>query len=396
MPEIHMKQRLSILFLLCICCAATLFLFRRPAVLFLRTHKPFNSMYGFVRDRVKPKIPIMLPSKVGNNMAASEILIQNPMGIVETSNRDVLFSDRGRYIWSVSPSGEARIIAGTGYPGYSQSGVAAVEAALRSPEAMCLDKDGNLYFADSHNHVVQQLDLSGNLITVAGTNLPGYAGDAGPATDAWLNFPYDVAIDSHGNLYIADYQNRRIRKVDTAGIISTFAGTGSQGYSGDGGPATDANLGGPYSLCVDADDNVVIADSDNHRIRRVDRDGIIDTIAGTGVMGYSGDGGPATDALFDTPQELVIAKDGRLFIGDEHNHCIRILETDGTISSFVGDGQPGFEGDGGHYKDARLNDPECLVICSDGRILIADGKNGRIRVITTDGVINTFAGVGLP
>ncbi len=389
-----MRRCLIIGLCVLVCLAVVTLLCRQQLVLFARTHKPFHSIYFYVWNRVKSEFPFKLPAEVGNHKPASEIEIQYPMGIVETSRNEIVFSDRGRYVWAISPEGTARVIAGTGYPGFTRSGVIAVEAQISSPEGLCIDQDDNIYYADSKNHVVKKIHTSGKLVTVAGTNLPGYRGDSGPADKAWLNRPYDVAIDSQGNLYIADYANDRIRKVNAAGIISTFAGTGDRGFSGDGGPAAAAKLRGPYGVCVDVDGNVIIADSENHRIRRVDRDGVIQTIAGTGDQGYSGDGGPAIEADFDTPQAVLAAADGRLFIGDEHNHCIRIVEVDGTISTFVGDGQAGFAGDRGHRAQARLNDPEGVLVCADGRVVITDGENGRLRVIAVDGTISTFAGRG--
>ena len=171
-----------------------------------------------------------------------------------------------------------------------------------------------------------RVDSSGIISTIAGTGIAGYSGDNGAATDAQLYNPKGVAVDSSGNIYIADSSNHRIRKVDSSGNISTIAGTGTAGYSGDGGFATDAQLYNPKGVAVDSSDNIYIADSSNNRIRKVDSSGIISTIAGTGIAGYSGDNGAATDAQLYNPNGIVVDSTNNIYTADTYNHAIRKLQ----------------------------------------------------------------------
>ncbi len=211
-----------------------------------------------------------------------------------------------------------------------------------------------------------------------------------------LDTPHDVRLDSQGNLYIADVYNHRIRKVDRNGMITTVAGSGVAGFSGDGGLATEARLNTPWGLLIDREDNLLIADSENHRIRKVGRDGTITTLAGSGERGYDGDGGPAQSAKFDTPQALALDVNGRLYIGDEHNHAIRIVEPDGSIRTLIGGRGPGFSGDGLAVLHAQVNDPESLWIRPDGSVLVTDRGNARVRLVSPSGIISTWAGRALP
>jgi hypothetical protein len=214
-------------------------------------------------------------------------------------------------------------IAGTGTAGYSGDGGPATSAQVDSPHGLATDGSGNLFIADILNHRIRKVDASGTITTVAGTGTVGFSGDGGPATDAQFRRPMDVAVDELGNLFIADILNHRIRKVDASGTITTVAGTGTAGYSGDGGPATNAQFDRPYSLDMDGSGNLFIADILNHRIRKVDASGTITTVAGTGTAGYSGDGGPATDAQLNVPAGVVVDWIGNLFIADSDNHRIR-------------------------------------------------------------------------
>jgi NHL repeat len=232
------------------------------------------------------------------------------------------------------------------------------------------------------------------MIRIAGNGSRGYDGDGKPATESSLAHPYDVRLDSKGNVYIADVFNHRIRKVDLNGIMTTVAGTGVQGYSGDGGLAVNAQLNMPYGILLDKNDNLLIADSENHVIRRVTSDGLIRTFAGSGQRGYDGDGGPALAAKFDSPQSLAIDSQGRIYIVDEHNNAIRVIEVNGTVRTLVGTKGPGFSGDGGPASLAQIADPESILIRKDGSVLISARDNSRLRIISPEGVISTFAGKG--
>ena len=328
---------------------------------------------------------------------ATEIVLQDPMGIAEDRVGNIYVADRGRWfglaaIWKISQNGRARLVAGTGHRGAVQTGTNALQSDLGMPEALYVDNANRIYFADSANHVVVRIESDGQLTRIAGTGIPGFNGDHGPAIKASLRQPYDVRLDSQGTVYIADYGNNRVRKVTRDGIIQTVAGTGEQGYSGDGGPATAARLNGPYGIFVDGEDRLLIADSFNHVIRRVNNDGTITTIFGSGRQGYSGDGGLASAASFDTPQSLYVDAYGRTYIGDEHNHAIRFITPDGLISTLIGTGVAGFSEDGSLASEAQLNDPEYMFVRRDGSVVISEGDNGRILVIRRDGTLHTLAG----
>ena len=220
---------------------------------------------------------------------------------------------------------------------------------------MATDSGNNVYITDSNNHRIRKVDAgTGNITTVAGTSSGGFSGDGGPATIAELNYPYNMAVDSGGNLYIADQYNHRIRKVDAGtGNIATIAGTGSAGFGGDGGPATSAQLNYPSDVAVDGAGNVSIADSNNNRIRRIDAGtGTITTVVGGGDK--LGDEGPGTEASLSYSVGVTALTDGTLFIADTYNHRVRKLDTGGFIHTVAGSGQAGFAGDGGTATGYRI------------------------------------------
>ena len=319
------------------------------------------------------------------------------MGIAEDREGNLLVADRGRWfglgaIWKISHNGRARLVAGTGHRGSVETGTNALASNLGRPEGLSVDNANRIYFADSVNHVVIRVENDGQITRIAGTGVPEFSGDGGPAVEASLSLPYDVRLDSQGSVYIADYGNNRIRKVTRDGIIQTVAGTGDPGYSGDGGLATDARLNGPYGIFVDDKDTLLIADTYNHVVRRVNNEGIITTIIGSGRQGYSGDGGPARAASLDGPQAIYVDGSGRTYVGDEHNHAIRVVSPDGLISTLIGTGVAGFNEDGPPRSDAQLNDPEYILVRKDGSLVISEGGNGRILVIGHNGRLQTLAG----
>ncbi len=367
----------------------------RPGLRSLKNIEPFKSAH---LRYSKWRYDWRSPSDLGDGKNALQIIIDSPMGIAEDRLGNIYLSDRAaRIVWKIDSSGRATVIAGTGKVtdpnGLPRSRVRAQDVDFALPEALVVDRDENILLADSLNHAILKIDRDGYLTHVAGNGQRGFSGDGGQATEASLSGPYDVRVDSKGNVYIADLFNYRIRKVDTNGVISTVAGTGVAGYSGDGGPAVKAQLNMAYGIALDKDDNLLIADSDNHVIRKVGRDGIIHTIAGSG-RGYEGDGGPALAAKFDSPQALALDRDGRIYIGDEHNNAIRIIELDGTVRTLVGIKGPGFSGDGGPAISAQIADPEGIWVRKDGSILIAARDNARLRIVSPDGIINTLAGKG--
>ena len=232
--------------------------------------------------------------------------------------------------------------------------------------------------------------------TIAGNGTAGFSGDGGQATVAEIQYAYGIAIDATGNIYIADQANCRIRKVNTNGIMSTVAGTGAFGYSGDGGQATAASMGDPSGVAVDAAGNVYIADANNARTRKITiGTGIISTVAGNGVGGFSGDGGQATAAEVNGNSGIWIAANGTMYIGDMSNQRVRKVTTAGVISTYAGNGTGGFSGDGGQATAAELNGPDQITTDAAGNLYISDYSNNRIRKVTTSGVISTYAGTGV-
>jgi hypothetical protein len=294
---------------------------------------------------------------------------------------------------------EAQVIStivGNGVAGFSGDGGQAVFAQLDSPSDVVLDKYGNLYIADRNNSRIRKVDTSGIITTIAGNGGWGFSGDNGPALSATLGRPTSIALDSSGNIYFADYDNNRIRKIPTSGIITTIAGNGQQGYSGDGGNATAAKLNLASGITADQAGNVFIADYANNRIRKVSTSGIITTVAGNGTAGLAGDGGPAINAQLKYPSWITVDKYGNLFISEHSGNRIRKVNTSGIISTWAGStaGNFGFAGDGGPAIFALLKYPAGLRIDNSGNLFFADGSNDRIRKIDSAGRIMTVAGTG--
>jgi sugar lactone lactonase YvrE len=291
-------------------------------------------------------------------------------------------------------SGIITTYAGDGTYGFSGDGGPATSAMLAAPEGVAEDTAGNLFIADSWNSNVRKVTPGGVISTVAGNGNPGYSGDGGPAASAMLNYPTGVAVDAAGNLFIADYGNDRIRMVTPSGIISTVAGNGTAGFSGDGVPANSAQLNGPTGVAVDAAGNLFIADEHNNRVREVNPGGVISTVAGNGTGGYSGDGGPATSAELYYPAGVAVDTAGNLFIADEINDRIRMVTPGGVISTVAGNGIFGFSGDGGPATSAELYYPAGVAVDTAGNLFIADTWSNSVRKVTPGGVISTVAGNG--
>jgi sugar lactone lactonase YvrE len=269
---------------------------------------------------------------------------------------------------------------------YGGDGGSATAAKLNDPGGVAIDSAGNLFIADFGNRRVRKVSPSGIISTVAGGGT-NELGDGGPATSATLNSPAGVAIDSAGNLFIADFNDRRIRKVSSSGIITTIAGGGSASNRlGDDGPATSAQLGGPSGVAVDSAGNLFIADELGNRIRKVSTLGIITTVAGNGSSGYSGDGGPATSARLSLPSDVAVDSAGNLFIADSFNNRIRKVSSSGIIATVAGDGSFGYSGDGGLAISAQLDDPFGVAVDSTGNLYVADTNNSRIRKVTKPNV----------
>ena len=270
------------------------------------------------------------------------------------------------------------IVAGNGIAGYSGDTGIATAAELNDPEGLGVDSSGNIYIADQGNNVVRKLSTSGIITTFAEDHIRGYSGDGGSATSAELNGPTAVAVDSSGNVYIGDGHNFRVRMVSVStGVISTVAGDGVYGYTGDGAAATSAEIGVPSAILVDASSDIYIADPDNCVVREVSSSSsYISTFAGNGTCGYSGDGGPATAAELQNPDALSEDATGNIYISDSGCDVIREVSTSsGDIGTVAGDGTSGYSGDGGSATSAQLSEPAGLAFDSSGDLFVADYGN---------------------
>jgi uncharacterized protein (TIGR03437 family) len=297
-------------------------------------------------------------------------------------------------VWPALSQGNIATIAGNGSQAFSGDGGLAAIASLNHPRALAVDSIGNLYVSDLDNRRIRLVNPGGMISTVAGNGIPGNLGDGGLAVNASLSDFTGLALDAAGNLYIADASNRRVRKVTPAGIISTIAGTGVEGFSGDGGQATSAQLGRPTAVIFSAG-VLYVADSSNQRIRRVDGNGTITTIAGNGVAGFSGDGGPATNASLATPLGMAMDSVGNLYFADGDNNRVRRITPGGVIATVAGNGIGRFSGDQGLATNASLNIPWDVAFDSQGNLFIADAGNNRVRKVDSSGVISTVAGTGV-
>jgi sugar lactone lactonase YvrE len=325
---------------------------------------------------------------------AKNAQLTHPTGVAVDLNGNLVIADSGNNRIRKIASGIISTVAGNGNSGFSGDGGSATSAQLHLPNSVTVDMAGNLYISDSYNFRIRKVTPGGVISTIAGQGTAGFSGDGGLATSAQLYLPMGISLDASDNLYIADYVNRRIREVASDGLINTVAGIGTQGFSGDGGPATLAQLHLPTGVSSDGTGNLFIADSNNSRIRKVTPNGIINTVAGNGIAGFGGDGGPATSAQLNQPIGVTLDVAGNLFISDSANQRIRKVTPDGVISTVAGKGTPGFSGDGGAAIVAQLNQPGGIAVDSIGNLFIADVVNNRIREVTPDGVIHTVAGMG--
>ena len=287
---------------------------------------------------------------------------------------------------------------GTGERGFGGDGGPAARAQLNGPFDVGFDPDGNLYFSDTFNHRIRRVDArTGNITTCAGSGEAGYSGDGGPATQARLNEPYGIAVDNAGNVHVADRHNHCVRRIDSAsGVITTLAGNGTAGFGGDGGPAQQAGMVEPNGLALDPTQRrLFVADVADHRVRVVDLvPGTISTFAGTGEARHSGDGGPADRAGVFGARAVKVAPDGTVYILERQGSTLRAVDpATGIFNTVAGTGARGYSGDGGPAKDAVFDAPKEFTLDPGGDILIVDTENHAIRrIYAASGIVETIAG----
>jgi sugar lactone lactonase YvrE len=357
-----------------------------------------------VHDRPRP-LGRRAAAPVG--LAARTVRLRLPTGLAVDSTGAVLITDCGRAcVRRLDGPGGMTLVAGAeDLPGDAGDGGPADLALLNWCAGLALAPDGALYIADAGNHRVRRVAPDGTIATVAGCGQRGFAGDGGLAIRALLARPEGVAVGPDGALYIADTCNDRVRRVGLDGVIATVAGAGDrrlaldgeevvERFGGDGGPATAARLNWPSDVAVGPDDSLYIADTYNGRIRRVGPVGVITTVAGGGAPGALGDGGPAEEAWLFLPHGVAVASDGALLVADSGNHRIRRVDAAGRIATVAGTGTCGFGGDDSPAIQASLDWPWRVALAADGGLLIADRGNGRVRRVDGAGVIVTIAGTG--
>ncbi|MEE8259756.1 MAG: SMP-30/gluconolactonase/LRE family protein [Nitrospinaceae bacterium] len=333
---------------------------------------------------------------IGDGKKATEVILTLVDGVAVDSEGNLFISHRSKNrIRRVGKDGVITTIAGNGTAGFSGDNGPALKAAFNFPAGLCLDQAGNLYVADRNNHRVRRIDTLGIVTTVAGTGTPDWGGDGGPAVEAHLNYPSDLICDGKGNLYISDRSNNRIRKVDARGTISTVVGLGLPEFGGDFGPATDAFLKYPFGIDLDQKGNLYIADRGNNRIRKVDTQGIITTVAGDGTHFFAGDYGPATRASLAYPTDVVVDDRGTLYIADRNNNRIRKVDSLGILTTVMGIGKYEYNGDNEIASETTLHLPFALALSPDGKLIIVDRNHFRVRSMDLKNhAIATVAGNG--
>ena len=325
------------------------------------------------------------PGNTGDDGPATGAQLNEPVGVAGTTGGAFLIADAGNHeVRKVSAAGVITRVAGTGTPGDTGDDGPATGAQLNKPFGVAATPDGGFLIADSGNNVVRKVSAAGVITRVAGTGTPGNTGDDGPATDAQLSRPLGVAVTPDGGFLIADTFNNVVRQVSAAGVITRVAGTGAPGNTGDDGPAADAQLHQPTEVAVTPDGGFLIADSGNNVVRKVSAAGAITRVAGTGIPGNTGDDGPATDAELSRPIGVAATPDGGFLIADTFNNMVRQVSAAGVITRVAGTGIPGNTGDDGPATDAQLHEPAGMAATPDGGFLIADVLNNEVRKISAE------------
>lgn len=318
----------------------------------------------------------------GDGGPATAASIYNPLGVAADGAGNVYIVDtKNHCIRKGNSAGIISTIAGDGTAGYSGDGGPATAAKLYIPNKIALDGAGNIVFVDNGNFCIRKINAAGFISTIVGTGVAGNSGDGGPATVAQINACPGLAIDAVGNIFFSDAVKNTIRKINTSGIVSTIAGCGLSGYMGDGGPATAARFNEPFGIALDGAGNIYVAEYSNNCLRKVSASGIVSTVTGALVTGYSGDGGPASTAKLDRPGSVVIDHNNEIYIGDHNNSVVRKISNTGIITTIAGSRVSGYSGDGGPATAAQLRGPSDVYVDPTGSLLIADYVDSRIRKI---------------
>jgi uncharacterized protein (TIGR03437 family) len=370
-------------------------MFRAPFVFVVVVAAASGQQY--VMSTVAGGVPPVSPA------AAPTVSIGDPPRVATDTAGNFYFGSL-HSIFKVDNSRMMTRVAGTARAGLTGDGGPAISAQLMTPNGMVVDAAGNIYVTEPAANIIRKISVSGTISTFAGTGVAGYNGDGGPAAAAWFNRPFGLALDAAGNLYVADMGNNVIRRIAADGTVATVAGNSVQGYAGDGGPATSANLNGPEGVAVDATGTLYIADTFNHRIRAVSPSGTMTTFAANGYPGFSGDGGPAVGATLFLPTDVAVDQQGSVYIADFGNSRIRKV-TNGTISTIAGSGNDQQAVDGVPAMSVRLSGPTGVAVDAAGTVYFAEGSIGsgsgltvgdfRVWRVTTDGMLMAAAGNGI-
>lgn len=321
----------------------------------------------------------------GDNGQAAKAQLANPYGVTRGPDGALYFCEVDNHvIRSIAPDGVISTVAGTGRRGYSGDGGTARRAMLNEPYEVRFDKSGNMLWVEMKNHLVRRLDARARTVsTVAGTGQPGFSGDGGPATKAQLNQPHSIQLDASGDLFICDIANHRIRRVESrTGIITTFAGTGGKAVTPDGAPIVGTPLNGPRAIDFDKNDDLWLALREGNAVYKLDRKaGLIRHVAGTGKQGFTGNGGPAKEATLSGPKGLSIGPDGNVYLADTESHSIRMIDVKRVTLELIAGTRERGDGPDGDALRCRMSRPHGVFVDADGSIIVCDSEAHRVRII---------------
>lgn len=320
---------------------------------------------------------------IGDGGPALEAFIQRPTAVA-ISNQGYLYiaNEKNYRVRMVDSKGIISTVMGTGNSDMQSHDRLAVETNIENAYGVATDKDDNLYVMSRGHSKIFKVGSDGIAQRIVGTGEMGFGGDGGPAINAKISFANHLVVDSKGNLFIADTGNNRIRKVSPDGIITTIAGSGKMGFGGDGGPALEAQFAYPVAIAIDGQGNLYIADFNNHRIRKISTDGIITSVAGTGESEYNGDGRPALESQIGEPCGVAVDRNGYIYIGDQLNNRVRVVTPSGMMYTVAGTGERGYTGDGGPAEKAQTSNPDIIALDNEGNLYIPDHSNGVVRKLT--------------